>query len=83
MEAAAGVAILTGAVMGAALLYSLRARPGSAGSRLLRRGFWSLFFLWAAGMLGLPGISPLRWALTAALGLPGYGAAAALAALAA
>ena len=69
----------TGVLLMGMLAVSLRGRPASRGSRILRRAFWSLLLLWGSGMLGGVGVTAFNWVLTAFLGLPGYAAAAALA----
>lgn len=72
------VLMCTGILLAVMLAVSLRGRPASRGSRLLRRAFWSLLLLWGSGMLGGVGVNAFNWALTGALGLPGYAAAAVL-----
>ena len=67
------------AVIAAALtVFSLSAEPQSRLYRWTRRVFWAAAVLMASGAIGGVGLNLFNLAAVSLLGLPGYGAAAAI-----
>ena len=72
---------LTAALMGALWAFSVFSSPRSRGCRWARRIFWSFALLSVSGALGGVPFSFVNLAAAASLGLPGYAALWAIAAM--
>ena len=69
---------LTAAIAAALIVFSLSYEPKSRLYRWTRRAFWALSLLLFSGAIGGVGLNLFNLAAVSLLGLPGYGAAAAI-----